>query len=105
MGPNAMRSMYRREFLGVLGGATAVWPRVARSQQQALPLVGFVHILSPEIVPQFVPAFRQGLKDVGYVEGQNLAVEYHWAQGRYDRLPDLVAANRREFCCGAQRAS
>jgi putative tryptophan/tyrosine transport system substrate-binding protein len=56
-----------------------------------MPVVGFIHILSPETVPRFVPAFRQGLKEVGYVEGQNLAVEYRWAQGQYDRLPGLVA--------------
>jgi ABC-type uncharacterized transport system substrate-binding protein len=80
----------RREFITVLGGAVA-WPIAARAQQPAMPVVGFIHILSPETVPRFVPAFRQGLKEVGYVEGQNLAVEYRWAQGQYDRLPGLVA--------------
>jgi putative ABC transport system substrate-binding protein len=83
--------MRRRDFLGVLGGAAAAWPLAARAQQPAVPVVGFMHILSNENVPQFVPAFRQGLKEQGFVEGQNLAVEYRWAHGDYDRLPDLAA--------------
>jgi ABC-type uncharacterized transport system substrate-binding protein len=81
----------RREFIRLLGGAAVSWPLAVRAQQPAMPVVGFIHILSPETVPRFVPAFRQGLKEVGYVEGQNLAVEYRWAQGQYDRLPGLVA--------------
>jgi len=82
--------MRRREFITVLSGAVA-WPFSARAQQRAVPVVGFMHILSPENVPQFVPAFRQGLNEQGFVEGQNLAVEYRWAHGQYDRLPDLAA--------------
>jgi putative ABC transport system substrate-binding protein len=62
----------------------------ARAQQPAVPIVGFIHILSSENVPHFVPAFRQGLKEQGFIEGQNLAVEYRWADGEYDRLPELV---------------
>jgi putative ABC transport system substrate-binding protein len=76
----------RREFITLLGGAAA-WPLAAGAQQPTMPVVGFMHILSPENVPQFVPAFRQGLKEQGFVEGQNLAVEYRWAHGQYDRLP------------------
>jgi ABC-type uncharacterized transport system substrate-binding protein len=83
--------MRRRQFMTLLGGAAAASPLTANAQQAAMPVVGFIHILSPETVPRFVPAFRQGLKEVGYVEGQNLAVEYRWAQGRYHRLPELVA--------------
>jgi ABC-type uncharacterized transport system substrate-binding protein len=79
----------RREFITLLGGAAA-WPLAARAQQPSMPVVGFVHTLSPENVPHFVAAFQQGLKEVGYVEGQNLAVEYRWAQGQYDRLSGLV---------------
>jgi putative tryptophan/tyrosine transport system substrate-binding protein len=83
--------MHRREFIQLIGGVAAAWPLAARAQQPAVPLVGFMHILSPENVPHFVPAFRQGLKEQGFVEGQNLAVEYRWAQGQYDRLPELAA--------------
>jgi putative tryptophan/tyrosine transport system substrate-binding protein len=82
--------MKRREFVALLGGAAVTWPLAAHAQQPGLPVVGFVHTLSPESVPHFVAAFQQGLKEVGYVEGQNLAVEYRWAQGRYDRLPGLI---------------
>jgi ABC-type uncharacterized transport system substrate-binding protein len=82
--------MRRREFITLIGGA-AVWPGATGAQQPAVPVVGFLHILSPEVVPHFVPAFRQGLKEQGFVEGQNLVVEYRWAQGQYDRLPELAA--------------
>jgi putative ABC transport system substrate-binding protein len=81
--------MQRREFITLLGGVAA-WPMMAGAQQP-MPVVGFIHILSPESVPHFVAAFRQGLQEVGLVEGQNIAVEYRWAQGHYDRLPELAA--------------
>ena len=83
--------MKRREFITLLGGAAASWLRVAHAQQPAMPVVGFMHILSAENVPHFVPAFRQGLKEQGFVEGQNLVVEYRWAHGQYNRLPELAA--------------
>ncbi len=82
--------MQRREFIILLGGA-ATWPLAARAQQPALPLVGFMNVLSPEVAPHFVPAFRQGLKEQGFVEGQNVAVEYRWAYGNYDRLAEFAA--------------
>jgi putative ABC transport system substrate-binding protein len=81
----------RRAFITLVGGAAAAWPLSARAQQTSTPVVGFIHILSPENVPHFVPAFRQGLKEGGFVEGQNIAVEYRWAHGQYDRMAELAA--------------
>jgi putative ABC transport system substrate-binding protein len=80
----------RREFI-TLGGAAAAWPFTARAQQPILPRVGFMNILSPEVAPRFVPAFQQGLKELGFVENQNLAVEYRWAYGDYNQLPVFAA--------------
>jgi putative tryptophan/tyrosine transport system substrate-binding protein len=81
----------RREFIKVIAASAAGWPLPAWAQQPKMPLVGFMHILSPENVPKFVPAFRQGLKEQGFIEGENLAVEYRWAHGHYDQLPNLAA--------------
>jgi len=79
--------MRRREFMLALGGAAATWPLATRAQQlPSMPLVGFMHILSHENVPHFVPAFREGLLEQGFVEGRNLAIEYRWADGQYDQL-------------------
>jgi putative tryptophan/tyrosine transport system substrate-binding protein len=80
----------RREFIGALGGA-ATWPLAARSQQSALPVVGFVTGSSPETSVRVTRAFRKALNEAGYVEGQNVTVEYHWLDGQYDRLPSLMA--------------
>jgi putative ABC transport system substrate-binding protein len=82
--------MRRRAFIAGLGSAAA-WPFVARAEQPALPVIGFLHGASPDGFAPYLAAFREGLKDVGYVEGQNVAIEYDWAAGQYDRLPALVS--------------
>jgi putative tryptophan/tyrosine transport system substrate-binding protein len=83
--------MKRREFITLLGGAAVAWPLTARAQQQATPIVGFVAGRSTETSARPAAAFRKGLNETGYVEGQNVMVEYHWVEDKYDRVPALMA--------------
>ena len=85
-----MLDMRRREFITLLGGAVATWPLAVRAQQRETAAIGFLSSRSPAESASVVAAFRQGLNETGYVEGQNLAIEFRWADGQYDRMPALA---------------
>src|SRR5881409_3008062 len=82
--------MRRRNFIALLGGAAA-WPLAARAQQPTMPVIGFINAGTPEGSARYAAAFRSALGEAGYVESQNVAVEYHWLEGRNDRMPAIIA--------------
>src|SRR5262249_21765836 len=83
--------MRRRDFIALVGGSVSGWPIAARAQQPAMPVIGFLNSASAGPFKQFVDAFRRGLNESGFVEGQNVMIDYRWAEGQYGRLPELAA--------------
>ncbi|MFZ2143928.1 MAG: hypothetical protein WAV78_44510 [Xanthobacteraceae bacterium] len=80
----------RRDFVAMLGRAAAAWPLAAHAQQPVMPVIGFLNIASPEAWTDYVSGFKQGLGQTGFIDGQNVAIEYRWARGDYSRLPVLA---------------
>ena len=83
--------MKRRDFITLLGGAAAAWPLAVRAQQASMPVVAFVNGGAADAATRYLAAFQKGLREAGYVEGQNITVEYYWLDGRYEGIPALMA--------------
>ena len=83
--------MKRREFITLLGGAAATWPLEARAQQPATPVVGYLSARTPQDSVEVLAEFHPGLAEMGFVEGRNVAIEYGWIEGHYDRIPEMIA--------------
>ena len=83
--------MRRRDFIKSISGAVAIWPLAARAQQPAMPVIGFLSGTTSAPFAHLVAAYRQGLREMGYAEGRNAAIEFRWAEGQYDRLPEMAA--------------
>jgi putative tryptophan/tyrosine transport system substrate-binding protein len=95
--------MRRREFIAFVGSAATAWPLAARAEQSVMPVIGFLNSASPQQWESNVGGFRAGLKETGYIDGQNVAIEFRWAEGNYDRLPGLAADLVRPQSGGAGR--
>src|SRR5262245_28736535 len=83
--------MRRREFIAFIGCTAAAWPLAARAEQSSTPVIGFLNSASPQPFANYVSGFRVGLKQTGYIDGQNVTIEFRWAEGHYDRLPEMAA--------------
>jgi putative ABC transport system substrate-binding protein len=83
--------MRRREFIGLVGGAAAAWPLAARAQRPSMPVIGYLSARTPEDSVEVLAASRRGLAEIGFVEGQNVAIEFRWLEGHNDRLQEMVA--------------
>jgi ABC-type uncharacterized transport system substrate-binding protein len=87
----AGKAMRRREFIKLLSNTVVAWPLTARAQRPAMPVIGFLSSVSPQPFANYVAGFRAGLKEGGYIDGQNVTIEFRWAEGHYDRLPEMAA--------------
>src|SRR5262245_22291029 len=99
------RHTRRREFISLLGGAAAAWPLAAHAQQAAMPVIGFLSAVSEVATVKHQVQFRRGLRETGFVPGQNVAIEYRWAEGQYDRLPGMAADLVRPAALAARTAT